>query len=116
MHENGGTDANMEVEVVADGREKNAKGNDSAVRGNEKNANGHENVPIKGNENHVKSGVVVGVMREPLTPEKSIGEIIRCANQGCKSKPMALGMFCFSHILSDPRQQLYRPCTFVTRR
>ena len=106
----------VEVEVVADGSEKNAKGNDSVVKGNEKNANGHENVLIKGNESLVKSGVVAGLMREPLTPEKSIGEIIRCANLGCKSKPMALGMFCFSHILSDPRQQLYRPCNFVTRR
>ncbi|CAA6663952.1 unnamed protein product [Spirodela intermedia] len=36
----------------------------------------------------------------------------RCAFPGCKTKPMALTMYCHPHILSDPRQKLYKPCSF----
>ncbi|KAI5067641.1 hypothetical protein GOP47_0018169 [Adiantum capillus-veneris] len=56
-----------------------------------------------------------GAMKEPLAPDKSVGETLRCTYQGCKSKPLALSGFCFSHILSEPRQQLYRPCSFVIK-
>ncbi|KAH7283688.1 hypothetical protein KP509_34G019500 [Ceratopteris richardii] len=54
-------------------------------------------------------------MKEPLAPDKSKGDTLRCAFQGCKSKPMALSSFCFQHILSEPRQQLYQPCSFVLK-
>ncbi|KAK2405721.1 INO80 complex subunit D protein [Trifolium repens] len=37
----------------------------------------------------------------------------QCAFAGCEKKPMALTRFCFAHILSDPRQVLYKPCEFV---
>ncbi|KAI5402092.1 hypothetical protein KIW84_066529 [Lathyrus oleraceus] len=39
-----------------------------------------------------------------------------CAFHGCMSKPMPCTSFCFPHILSDPRQVLYKPCTFVIAR
>lgn len=38
---------------------------------------------------------------------------VKCAFQGCKSKPMPLSSFCYAHILSDTRQQLYKPCSYV---
>lgn len=47
--------------------------------------------------------------------EKTAGDIVRCAFQGCKAKPLALSAFCFNHILSEPNQQLYKPCAYVTR-
>jgi Potential DNA-binding domain len=40
----------------------------------------------------------------------------RCAYAGCKAKAMPLTKFCHPHILSDPKQTLYKPCTFVIRR
>jgi len=39
-----------------------------------------------------------------------------CAFQGCQTRPMPLTPFCFAHILSDPRQVLYKPCEFVIAR
>lgn len=36
-----------------------------------------------------------------------------CAFEGCQTRPMPLTPFCFAHILSDPRQVLYKPCEFV---
>lgn len=41
-------------------------------------------------------------------PDNSI-----CAFEGCQTRPMPLTPFCFAHILSDPRQVLYKPCEFV---
>ncbi|KMZ60089.1 hypothetical protein ZOSMA_60G00330 [Zostera marina] len=38
-----------------------------------------------------------------------------CVFSGCKTKPMALTTYCFQHILSDQRQTLYRPCTYVIK-
>lgn len=40
----------------------------------------------------------------------------RCGFQGCKAKAMALTSFCHLHILSDPKQKLYKPCTYVVKR
>ncbi|XP_058774206.1 uncharacterized protein LOC131648471 [Vicia villosa] len=39
-----------------------------------------------------------------------------CAFDGCMSNPMPCTSFCFQHILSDPKQVLYKPCTFVIAR
>lgn len=39
-----------------------------------------------------------------------------CAFQGCPSNAMPLTSFCHLHILSDPRQLLYQPCTYVIQR
>ncbi|CAN1253428.1 hypothetical protein LINPERPRIM_LOCUS8314 [Linum perenne] len=40
----------------------------------------------------------------------------RCKSFGCKLKAMALTSFCHLHILSDPKQKLYKACTFVIKR
>lgn len=37
-----------------------------------------------------------------------------CAASNCEAKVMALSQYCFDHILLDTKQQLYKPCTFVT--
>ncbi|KAK4751269.1 hypothetical protein SAY87_004751 [Trapa incisa] len=39
----------------------------------------------------------------------------RCAFVGCKLKAMALTSFCHLHILSDPKQKLYKPCCYVIK-
>ncbi|XP_073116443.1 uncharacterized protein [Elaeis guineensis] len=39
----------------------------------------------------------------------------RCAFSGCKSKAMPLTRYCHSHILSDTKQTLYKPCSYVIR-
>ncbi|KMZ59391.1 hypothetical protein ZOSMA_69G00890 [Zostera marina] len=38
-----------------------------------------------------------------------------CMFSGCKTKAMALTTYCFQHILSDQRQTLYKPCTYVIK-
>ena len=38
-----------------------------------------------------------------------------CAASNCEAKAMPLSQYCFSHILLDPKQQLYQPCPFPTR-
>ncbi|KAL6619993.1 hypothetical protein ACP70R_035132 [Stipagrostis hirtigluma subsp. patula] len=39
----------------------------------------------------------------------------KCGFTGCKVRAMAMARFCHSHILSDPKQALYKPCAFVTK-
>ncbi|XP_042483116.1 INO80 complex subunit D-like [Macadamia integrifolia] len=39
----------------------------------------------------------------------------RCAFTGCKAKAMALTNYCHPHILSDSKQKLYKPCTYVVK-
>ncbi|XP_058771953.1 uncharacterized protein LOC131645756 [Vicia villosa] len=39
-----------------------------------------------------------------------------CAFDGCMSNPMPCTSFCSTHILSEPKQVLYKPCTFVIAR
>jgi hypothetical protein len=51
-------------------------------------------------------------MREP---ERGNAENIHCGAQGCTAKPLALSVFCFAHILLEPRQRLYKPCGHVVR-
>ncbi|CAM6093619.1 unnamed protein product [Calypogeia fissa] len=53
-------------------------------------------------------------MREP---ERRLGvaENAHCAAQGCTSNPLSLSVFCFAHILLEPRQRLYKPCSHVIR-
>lgn len=47
-------------------------------------------------------------------PENGV-ETAKCEFQGCKSKPMPLCKFCYNHILSDDRQQLYKACSYVVK-
>uniref|UniRef100_J3NCB1 KAT8 regulatory NSL complex subunit 2 n=1 Tax=Oryza brachyantha TaxID=4533 RepID=J3NCB1_ORYBR len=39
-----------------------------------------------------------------------------CLAANCGAKAMPLTSYCFDHILSDPKQRLYKPCAFVTKR
>ncbi|MFS8006091.1 putative DNA-binding domain, KAT8 regulatory NSL complex subunit 2 [Helianthus anomalus] len=41
---------------------------------------------------------------------------VTCVFNGCKTKAMTLTSFCHVHILSDPKQQLYKPCEFLLKR
>ncbi|EEF47345.1 INO80 complex subunit D-like [Ricinus communis] len=41
--------------------------------------------------------------------------IRKCSVAGCKATPMALTKFCQPHILLDPKQKLYKGCTFVIK-
>ena len=40
----------------------------------------------------------------------------KCGFTGCKVRAMATTRFCHSHILSDPKQLLYKPCAYITKR
>ena len=40
----------------------------------------------------------------------------KCGFTGCKVRAMATARFCHSHILSDPKQVLYKPCAYITKR
>ncbi|MED6219371.1 hypothetical protein PIB30_035186 [Stylosanthes scabra] len=42
-------------------------------------------------------------------------DVARCAFGGCKTKAMALTRYCHAHILSDPKQKLYRGCRTVAK-
>lgn len=39
----------------------------------------------------------------------------RCAFVTCRLKAMALTSFCYLHILSDPRQNLYKACNYIIK-
>ncbi|OEL20223.1 hypothetical protein BAE44_0018761 [Dichanthelium oligosanthes] len=39
-----------------------------------------------------------------------------CAAPNCEAKAMPLSQYCCNHILLDPKQQLYQPCAFPTRK
>ncbi|KAF8650687.1 hypothetical protein HU200_063810 [Digitaria exilis] len=39
----------------------------------------------------------------------------KCGFTGCKVRAMATTRFCHSHILSDPKQLLYKPCAYITK-
>jgi hypothetical protein len=40
----------------------------------------------------------------------------KCGFPGCKVRAMATTRFCHSHILSDPKQRLYKPCAYINKR
>uniref|UniRef100_A0A7I4BR11 KAT8 regulatory NSL complex subunit 2 n=1 Tax=Physcomitrium patens TaxID=3218 RepID=A0A7I4BR11_PHYPA len=57
-----------------------------------------------------------GEMKQPNAPETPGTEISRCGAQGCDAKPLLLSRYCYTHILQEPRQRLYKPCSFTVRR
>lgn len=59
-------------------------------------------------EEQVKDGIDDGIVEAGDGNGKTSGSI--CASTGCKMKAMILTTFCRLHILSDPKQQLYKPC------
>ena len=61
--------------------------------------------------NETDNGVVEGTGESNAS-----GNNLSCAFYGCKLKAMALTSFCHLHILSDSKQQLYKPCDYVIKR
>ncbi|KAF8657992.1 hypothetical protein HU200_059452 [Digitaria exilis] len=49
-------------------------------------------------------------------PAAAAGGRASCAASNCDAKAMPLSQYCFRHILLDPKQQLYEPCAFPTRK
>lgn len=52
-------------------------------------------------------------MKQPHAPEP---DVTHCGAQGCVAKPLLLSSYCYMHILQEPRQRLYKPCSFIIRR
>jgi hypothetical protein len=61
-------------------------------------------------------GPSAGEMKQPHAPETPGSELSRCGAQGCFAKPLLLSSYCYTHILQEPRQRLYKPCSFIVRR
>lgn len=53
-------------------------------------------------------------MKQPHAPESDT--VSHCGAQGCLAKPLLLSSYCYTHILQEPRQRLYKPCSFIVRR
>ncbi|XP_066359684.1 uncharacterized protein [Miscanthus floridulus] len=74
-------------------------------------------------ENGVSAGPPEnGVVVDPLEncavapPVSAAGGRAGCAASNCEAKAMPLSLYCFNHILLDPKQQLYQPCAFPTKK
>ncbi|KAL4591225.1 hypothetical protein LXL04_004181 [Taraxacum kok-saghyz] len=65
-------------------------------------------------EEQVKDGIENGIAKASDGNGKSNGLI--CTSSRCTMKAMILTNFCRFHILSDPKQQLYKPCEYVPKR
>ncbi|KAK4768623.1 hypothetical protein SAY87_003764 [Trapa incisa] len=65
------------------------------------------------NPNHKNNIATTGASGKGDAEAKSNNP--RCAFVGCKFKAMALTSFCHLHILSDTKQKLYKPCSFVIK-
>ena len=49
-----------------------------------------------------------------VTPESVAGRAA-CSAANCGAKAIPLAPYCFDHILLDPKQHLYKPCTFISK-
>ncbi|XP_021321946.1 uncharacterized protein LOC8084236 isoform X2 [Sorghum bicolor] len=66
-----------------------------------------------------ENGVVVGPLENCAVappPVSAAGGRAGCAASNCEAKAVPLSLYCFNHILLDPKQQLYQPCAFPTRK
>ncbi|QCD94173.1 hypothetical protein DEO72_LG10g1341 [Vigna unguiculata] len=59
-------------------------------------------------DNNNPNGVVTGV--------GGGDDIVRCRFSGCKTKAMAMTIYCHAHILSDSKQKLYQGCKAVAKK
>ncbi|CAH1425136.1 unnamed protein product [Lactuca virosa] len=64
-------------------------------------------------EEELKDAIDDGIVESGDGDGKSNGLI--CTSSGCTLKAMILTKFCRLHILSDPKQQLYKPCEYVSK-
>jgi hypothetical protein len=60
-------------------------------------------------------GPVPAAVGEPPKPAP-VPRRKKCGFTGCKVRAMATTRFCHSHILSDPKQMLYKPCASIIKR
>ncbi|KAD4384161.1 hypothetical protein R6Q59_011857 [Mikania micrantha] len=65
-------------------------------------------------KNNVKQEQVRDGIEDAGTGD-DITKSLPCVFNGCKTKAMTLTRFCHVHILSDPKQQLYKPCEFLLK-
>ncbi|AQK94195.1 uncharacterized protein LOC100275726 [Zea mays] len=59
-------------------------------------------------------GPVPAAVGEPPKPAP-VPRRKKCGFTGCKVRAMATTRFCHSHILSDPKQMLYKPCASIIK-
>ncbi|CAK7325980.1 unnamed protein product [Dovyalis caffra] len=52
---------------------------------------------------------------EAEAEEREEEGVRKCSASGCKAKAMALTRFCYTHILSDSKQKLYKGCDYVVK-
>ena len=74
----------------------------------------HEDPNEDDKDNVIEEQVKDGIAEASDGNGKSNGLI--CTSSGCTMKAMILTNFCRFHILSDPKQQLYKPCEYVPKR
>ncbi|XP_050206160.1 uncharacterized protein LOC126655862 [Mercurialis annua] len=70
--------------------------------------------PFKENNNNNKNNGFGDLNNGKLGFDDQLG-IRKCEVNGCEETPMALTKFCYSHILLDSEQKLYKGCTFVAK-
>ncbi|KAJ6432411.1 hypothetical protein OIU84_019618, partial [Salix udensis] len=63
---------------------------------------------------NAKSGINGGG-GEVEADEREEEGVRKCSASGCKAKPMPLTSFCYTHILLDSKQKLYKGCAYVVK-
>nr|CAB3465632.1 unnamed protein product [Digitaria exilis] len=71
--------------------------------------------PLEAEQPPPPTGAPVPTVGEPPRPAP-VPRRKKCGFTGCKVRAMATTRFCHSHILSDPKQLLYKPCAYITKR
>ncbi|CAN6338054.1 unnamed protein product [Urochloa humidicola] len=70
--------------------------------------------PLEAEQPPPPPGVPIPAVGEPPRPAP-VPRRKKCGFTGCKVRAMATTRFCHSHILSDPKQVLYKPCAYITK-
>jgi len=71
--------------------------------------------PLEAEQPPAPPGVPIPAAGEPPRPAP-VPRRKKCGFTGCKVRAMATTRFCHSHVLSDPKQLLYKPCAYITKR
>jgi hypothetical protein len=72
--------------------------------------------PLEAEQPPAPPGGPIPAAGEPPRPAPVPPRRKKCGFTGCKVRAMATTRFCHSHILSDPKQLLYKPCAYITKR
>ncbi|RLN30680.1 hypothetical protein C2845_PM05G20220 [Panicum miliaceum] len=70
--------------------------------------------PLEAEQPPPPPGAPIPAVGEPPRPAP-VPRRKKCGFTGCKVRAMATARFCHSHILSDPKQVLYKPCAYITK-